>query len=138
MNVVRWNPFREIDALFDAASSNSQRVAAAATHWTPAVDVRESEAAYLIDLDLPAVDPAEVEITVEDGVLKVSGQREEVSETGRSVRRERRAGQFVRRFRLPEDADQESIDASSRHGTLSISIAKVALQAPRKIEVKVA
>ena len=139
MNVVRWSPFRELDNLFQAMERDSAPVRRA--DWLPLVDIRETEADYQIDVELPAVSADDLNVSVSDGVLTVSGERktEDRSEDkGRVHRVERRFGKFVRNFQLPEDADYEAISAESRDGVLYLSITKRASAKPRNIEVKVA
>ena len=138
MNVVRWSPFRELDTLFQAMERDSAPVRRA--DWLPLVDIRETDADYQIDVELPAVSADDLNVTVADGVLTVSGERkseDRSEEKGRVHRVERRFGKFVRNFQLPEDADFESITAQSRDGVLYLAIAKRASAKPRNIEVKV-
>lgn len=106
--------------------------------WVPAVDVHETEDTYLIEADVPGIDPDNIEVTLERGVLTLKGERKaehEVSEKGaRHV--ERSYGSFVRRFSLPDTADAENIDARAEKGVLRLTIRKKAESKPRRIEVK--
>jgi HSP20 family protein len=106
--------------------------------WTPAVDIRETDNEYLIDVDLPAVAADDVSVNVKDGVLAVTGERKYEKETEGKVHRvERRYGRFSRSFRLPEDADESSIDAEAKNGVLHLKVHKREQVKPRAIEVKV-
>lgn len=138
MNIVRWDPFRELSQLFDrdalvGANGNMH-------HWQPLVDIRETKDAYRVDVELPAIDAKDVRIELNGGVLHVSGERHLSSdaEDGRVHRRERSYGKFTRSFRLPEDANPGAIDATAKDGVVSIAIAKVAEAQARTIQVEAA
>jgi HSP20 family protein len=107
--------------------------------WAPAADVIESESEYLIKADLPEVRKEDVSITVQDGVLTLSGERrQEKREDGEKLHRvERSYGSFMRRFSLPENADEQGIRAESRDGVILIHIPKVKVvePQPRQIEI---
>ena len=138
MNVVRWSPFRELDHMFQAFDRPTPQIRRA--DWLPLVDIRETETSYQIDVEVPAVASEDLSVSVADGVLSVSGERrveKEADDTGRLHRVERRYGKFVRNFQLPDDADEEAIEAESRHGVLYLKIAKRASAQSRDIEVKV-
>ncbi|HYW93089.1 MAG TPA: Hsp20/alpha crystallin family protein [Gammaproteobacteria bacterium] len=106
--------------------------------WQPPVDVIAETGRYVLRADLPGVDPAGVEITMEDGVLRIAGERESATagDDVRRTRRERVAGCFARSFRLPDDADPEAVSASSRHGVLEITVPR--RERSRRIEVEAA
>ena len=94
--------------------------------WMPAVDIREEDSRYLLTADIPGVDRKDVEITLEEGVLTVKGERStktEVAEEGYR-RRERTYGTFMRQFTLPETVDTGSISATASDGVLEIEIPK--------------
>ena len=138
MNVVRWTPFRELDNLLQAFDRPSAPVRRA--DWLPLVDIRETEQAYEIDVEVPAVASEDLSVSIADGVLTVSGERKvaerDESEAGRVHRVERRYGRFVRNFQLPDDADHEKIEAESKHGVLYLKIAKREGALSRTIDVK--
>ena len=138
MHVVRWNPFREIDDIF-GRYGQPRYVDEPAHDWRPLVDIRETEDAYAVDVELPAVDPKDVTVSLDDGVLHISGERKvDESETfGQLHRSERRYGKFTRSFRLPQDADAESIKASAKDGVITLRVAKVAANARRTIQIDV-
>ncbi len=106
--------------------------------WVPAVDIEETPDAYVIQADVPGVDPKDIEINVENGLLEISGERKlqkEVDERG--VRRyERVYGRFYRSFRLPESADIDNIRAKTDRGVLVIVVPKKSVAKPRKITVE--
>lgn len=136
MNVVHWNPWREFDELFTRLAGPTGETLAR-SDWLPPVDITETEKAYLIDLELPAVPAEAVEVSVKDGVLTVSGERnsENRSDDGKRHRVERRWGKFSRSFRLPENVDEDAIEARSRDGVLYLTVAKKEKAQPRRIEV---
>ena len=147
MRVIKWEPFRDMDDVFDRFITESMRhwpraatANRAAQEWAPAADVSETEAEYLIKADLPEVRKEDVSITVQDGVLTLSGERrqEKREETEKLHRVERVYGSFARRFALPENADEQGIRAESRDGVILIHIpkAKVVEPQPRQITIQ--
>ena len=108
--------------------------------WIPPVDVVEEPGHFLVRADLPGVDPKDVEITAEAGVLTLRGKRESVKRDEKAgyERVERVAGTFVRRFTLPETAQAEAITARQVNGVLEVTIPKQPKLQPRRIEVQAA
>ncbi|WP_294947014.1 Hsp20/alpha crystallin family protein [Sulfurivirga sp.] len=106
--------------------------------WVPAVDIEETPDAYVIQADVPGVDPKDIEINVENGLLEISGERKAQKEVDeRGVRRyERVYGRFYRSFRLPESADIDNIRAKTERGVLVIVVPKKSVAKPRKITVE--
>lgn len=146
MNLVNyepWNALRsmrnEINNLFgDEESPLASRVPGlTAGSWMPAVDIKEDESAYHISADLPGIEPKDVEVTMENGVLTISGERQQEKTDENDYRRvERHYGSFVRRFTLPTDADPDNITAEGKNGTLHINVPKSEKAKPKRIEVK--
>jgi HSP20 family protein len=142
MSIVRWNPSREIDEFFnrfvDQSGFKGWGENLASSDWNPAVDIRETDDDYQIDVELPGVQPSDVKVTFKDGVLAVAGERKYEKEVKGKVHRvERRYGQFTRTFRLPENADENRIEANAKDGVLHLKISKRAEVKPRAIEVTV-
>jgi HSP20 family protein len=146
MRVIKWEPFRDVDDVFDRFMADAlrrwprtQAEARTAYDWAPAADVSETEGEYLIKADLPEVRKEDVSITVQDGVLTLSGERrqEKREESEKLHRIERSYGSFMRRFALPENADDQGIRAESRDGVILIHIPKhkVVQPQPRQIEI---
>jgi len=108
--------------------------------WMPAVDIKEESDRFLILADVPGVDPTDIEVTMENGVLTIKGERsvEKTEEgNGNGYRRvERMYGAFHRRFSLPDTADAEHIGATGKDGVLEVVIPKKAEVKPKRIEVK--
>ena len=109
----------------------------ATSAWSPAVDIKEEAERYVIAADLPGVQPADIEITMEAGVLTLKGERRpEAPGEGEVFRRVERAfGTFYRRFSMPDTADPNGVSASSAHGVLQVVIPKKQAVQPRRIEV---
>jgi len=131
----------EINRVFGNLSDPESNSATA--EWTPAVDVVEYQNRFELLVDLPGVDSQSVEITLDNGVLTLSGERREESlitstsdDAPQRQRRERHVGRFHRRFILPDTADTESVSAKGNNGVLAISIAKHAKAQPRRIAIK--
>ncbi len=106
--------------------------------WMPAVDIKEEADRFVICADVPGVDPDDIEVTMENGVLTIKGERklERKDERDDGFRRvERLHGTFYRRFSLPDSADAEKISAKGSNGVLEIVIPKVADVLPKRIKV---
>ena len=126
-----------LDPLFNEVLSDDN-TDVAISHWRPAVDIKEEDNRFLIKADIPGVDPKDIEITMEDGVLTIKGERvTEKDEKREGYRRvERSRGTFYRRFSMPDTADAEKIEAKGRDGVLEIVIPKQDKVLPRRIAVK--
>lgn len=139
--LTRWNPLREFDDLFAQLSAvpGRRQATTQSNQWLPAVDISETDSAYRLELEIPAVAVADVAVEVKDGVLTVSGERSRADDAERrDHRRERQFGAFSRSFSLPEDADEDAIEASAKDGVLALAIAKREKAQPRRIEVQTA
>jgi HSP20 family protein len=125
---------REINQLFD----NRNDASVVTADWVPAVDVREDEERFVIRADLPGVDPENIDVTMENGMLTIRGSREATKDVneGGWHRVERVSGNFYRRFSLPDSADAEHIGAKTANGVLEVTIPKHARVKPRKIAVE--
>lgn len=144
MSLVNYEPWvgvrqlqDDINRLFSGwSTSDSSSVTA---DWIPTVDINEFEDKFQLYVDVPGVDPKDVEITLENGVLSISGERflqaEKADENIVRRRAERGTGRFYRRFILPESVDADKVRATNHHGVLEILIPKQAKALPRKIEV---
>lgn len=107
------------------------------SQWTPRVDICEEDTRFLISADIPGVDPKDIEVHMDKGILSIRGERKSESEEqqGRFTRVERSHGVFYRRFALPDSADPENISAQGKHGVLEISIPKRPETTPRRIAI---
>lgn len=110
--------------------------------WSPVVDVNESAGEVALAVELPGIDPKAVEITFENDVLTVKGEKPSTRKEGDTETRyhlvERTFGSFARSFRMPKGLDESKIDAQYANGVLTIRVPKAAVSAPRKIEIKTA
>jgi len=148
MSRTRWNPFKERDelesrlaTLFAAreATANGGKEALTVAQWSPLVDITEDEKEYLIKAELPDMKKEDVRLTVENGVLSISGERKfEKEEKGRKYHRiERAYGSFVRSFSLSEDADGRNVTADFKDGVLQVHLPKSVKAKPKAVEIKI-
>jgi len=144
MSLVKYDPWlgarelqKDINRLFSNWNTNDSSGVTA--DWIPSVDINELDDKFQLYVDVPGVDPKDVEITLESGVLTIAGERfmQAEKETENLVHRrtERGSGRFYRRFILPDTVDADNVKASDRHGVLEILIPKQAKAQPRRIEV---
>lgn len=145
MTVVRYQPYALFDRLhrqLDQAISAEVGEAAGGTEvsWIPPVDIREEPDRFLVLADVPGVEPKDIRITAEKGVLTIRGERRahETQQHNGWQRLERQSGSFLRRFTLPEGANPDAITARHAHGVLEVTIPKQPQMQPRRIEVQAA
>jgi len=149
MNITRFEPWSLLDAVqrdFDrlggrpAASINRASNGEVVTDWVPAVDVIEEKDRFVLRADVPGVKPEDIEVSMENGVLSVSGHRhEETTEVGDGIRRvERISGRFFRRFSLPDVALADDVSAQTKDGILEVAIPKRPEVKARRIAVEAA
>ena len=136
MSVIRYEPLGllrrlndEVGRLFDEGyygPADADQSSAVTSHWAPAVDIKEEADRFVLRADVPGVDSKDIEITMENGVLTIKGERSrEDSEEREGYKRvERVYGSFYRRFTLPDTADADKISAASKNGVLEVSIPK--------------
>ncbi len=147
MRVIKWEPFRDMDDVFDRFFADAYRRLPRRSadvqpsfDWAPPADVSETEGEYLIKTEIAEVPKENLSLSVQDGVLTLSGERrqEKRDEGERMHRVERQFGSFARRFALPEDADDQAIRAESRDGIVTIHIPKhkIVQPQPRQIQVQ--
>jgi HSP20 family protein len=135
--LAKWDPFRDLLSVEEEVQRLFGRTPARAA-WAPALDVRETEDRFEVTVDLPGLEPGDVGVTFEDGVLTVSGKRELASEEKDETyhRIERSYGSFARSIRLPHTAEAEGIEATFDRGVLTVRVPKAEVAKPRTIEVK--
>ena len=143
MSIVKWNPFRELQALHEDVDRLFSRldggsVSGATQNWMLPMDVIEGADDVKLRAALPGMEPDDIKIQVEDGVLTLSGERrfEDKIEEGKHVWLEQRYGPFNRSVTLPRWADSERIDANYRNGVLELTIPRREESKPRRIELK--
>lgn len=120
-----------------AAAAANDASSAATADWAPAVDIAEYGDRFELHADVPGVDPASIEVTLEKGVLTLSGSREKAADAANVERRrvERAHGRFFRRFSLPDTVDSEAVSARGSNGVLEVVIPKRPTAQPRRISV---
>jgi HSP20 family protein len=141
MTIVSYEPWAFVDRWqrhLERARGATQD--SASVSWIPHVDIREEAERFVVVADVPGVEPKDIEITADKGVLTVRGERRTENKTAADgyERVERASGTFLRRFTLPESADAEAIKATHVNGVLELSIPKRPQEQPRKITVQAA
>jgi HSP20 family protein len=148
MNVVKWNPFRELEDIQtrvnrffnEAPARQPDRDGLFFADWAPVVDIQETDKEYLIKAELPEVKREDVKVEVLDGVLTLEGERtQEKEEKGKKFHKmERSYGKFVRQFALPTEVDATHVQADYKDGVLNVHLPKTEAARPKAVEVKVA
>ena len=144
MNLTRFEPWSLVDLLHrDLDRIASNRLATtngeqSVADWVPAVDVVEEKGRFVLRADVPGVDPKDIDVSMDNGVLSISGERQsETASHDEGVKRiERFTGRFYRRFTLPDTADAEQISARCDKGILEVSIPKRPEVQARRIAVE--
>jgi HSP20 family protein len=148
MSIVRWEPFGEMDSLFNRlmpsmlsrwpgrlGTSNGDTV-----DWSPSANISETEKEYLIRAELPAVRKEDVKVTVDDGMITIEGERKQQKEDKNEKlhRIESFYGHFTRSFSLPESVNESAIRCESKDGVLTVHIPKAESpkQQPKQIKVE--
>jgi len=145
MAIVKWDPFREIEDMFDRytrAVGWSRRPGhgiMAAGDWSPHVDIAETDKEFIIKAEIPEVNKDDVKVTVDNGVLTIRGERkQEKEEKGKKFHRvERYYGSFTRSFTLPDNVDETKIEALFKDGMLNLQLPKTEEKKVKAIEVEV-
>lgn len=145
MAIVRWDPWRDLAAferqldqmmgrLGGGTGSGGQEQRA----WTPSLDVHQEGDTMVICAEVAGIDPDQVDISVEDDVLTISGSREDHNEVeeGQWIRRERHWGQFRRSVSLPPGVDPEQIQASARYGLIEVRVPRPAQVGAHRVPLR--
>jgi HSP20 family protein len=144
MQLTRFNPLAEIEEIqnrlnrmfLDRAGKPQE---AAFADFMPAVDIEETDGAFIVKADLPDVKKEEIKIQFQDGVLAIEGERrQEKEEKGKRFHKiEREYGRFVRRFAMPTDVDADKVRAEFKEGVLKVFLPKATTALPKQIDVKI-
>lgn len=142
MNIIRWEPLREFEDMFRQYSplwSRVMRHQGEADQWSPVADITETDKEYLIKAELPEVKKEDVKITLENGVLTISGERrhEKEHKEENEIRVESFYGTFARSFSLPDNIDAKGIHAESKDGVLRVRIPKTPVAESKKVAIEV-
>lgn len=141
MAIVRYQPWGLLNQLQKELERNYQSAvgegSTATAEWAPAVDIKEEGDKFVLHADIPGVKPEDIDISMENGVLTIKGEKKTDSTTEQEgyKRVERSFGSFYRRFSLPDTANAEAISAKAKHGVLEIVIPKRASVQPKKINI---
>jgi HSP20 family protein len=146
MYLTPWNPFREMENLF----ARMPRIPAgslfeggngetALASWAPAVDISETDKEYLVKAELPGLRKEDVKITLQNGVLSLSGERKTEKEHKDETRHriERTYGQFSRSFTVPQDVAADKISAESQDGVICVHLPKTPVKKPEVKQIPV-
>ncbi len=143
MAITRYEPWglltqlqRELERVRDDVMGDGS---SATAEWAPAVDIKEEGDKFVLQADLPGVKPEEIDVSMENGVLTIKGEKRTEAKTEKEgyKRIERTYGSFYRRFSLPDTANPDAISAATRNGVLEIVIPKRESVQPKKINVSV-
>jgi len=148
MNLIKWDPFRELEDVSNrlnrifgrsTARAESGQEMLAVADWSPSIDISETDAAYLIKAEIPGVKKEDAKVTIQDGMLTIQGERKmEKEEKGKKFHRvERSYGSFVRSFRIPDNANENSVKAEFKDGMLNVTLAKSAKAKAKSVNVAV-
>ena len=150
--MMRWDPFQDLRSAQDEMAQMSPMLAhalglharqqgndrAMTTAWAPALDISERKDAYLVTVEVPGVEPEDLDITMEDGLLTIKGERQFTSESSEQQfhRVERRYGAFRRSITLPAQVQADHIEATFDNGVLQIVVPKAEEAKPKRIQVR--
>ena len=145
MALVKWDPLREFEDMFDrytragGAPRAGGQEAIASGDWAPRVDIAETDEAFSVKAELPDINKDDVTVTIDNGVLTIKGERkQEKEEKGKKFHRiERHYGSFYRSFTLPANVDESAVKATFKDGMLTLSIPKTEEAKPKTVNVKV-
>ena len=144
MAIVRYEPWtvvnrlhQSLDHFFNETFSAPEASSSPSVAWVPRVDIHEEKDRFVVLADVPGVEPKDIDITAENGVLTIRGERRsQKRETENGYERvERTSGTFLRRFTLPEGANTESIKAKQTNGVLEVTIPKAPALQRRRISI---
>ena len=143
MDLMRWSPLRDLDELFGrhgrSVESSLPSLLGSDVKWRPAANIVENDDEFTIKADLPAVRKEDIEITIDGGVLTLSGERrlEKSADNEKEHRRETFYGSFSRSFALPDGTDETGIKAETRDGVLLVHIPKVSAEKSKPVSVRI-
>jgi HSP20 family protein len=149
--MMRWDPFQDLRSAQDEMAQMSPMLAHAlglhaqqgsnqstTTAWAPALDISERKDAYLVTVELPGVEGDDLQVTLEDGLLTIQGERHFAHDSSEQQfhRVERRYGAFRRSITLPAQVMGDGIEASFDNGVLQIMVPKMEEATPKRIQVR--
>lgn len=147
MSIVRYRPLSILHALQDdmnklfdnpVGAYGGDGSTVATSDWVPHIDIKEDASHFYVYADVPGVEPKDIQVSLENNVLSIKGERKINRETKEDnySRVERFTGNFCRQFTLPDNIDAKGVKAKGKHGVLELSIPKVEKSQARLIEVE--
>jgi len=145
MKLAKWDPFREIDNIFSKYLTHFNRPSLGnqelmvSGDWAPRADIAETDSEFTIKVEVPEIKREDIKITIDNGVLNISGERkrEKEEKDTKYHRIERYYGKFLRSFSLPDNVAEEQIDAQFKEGILTLHLPKTEKSKPKQIEIAV-
>jgi len=146
MKLAKWDPFREMEAMLDPYAKSldwpfrgGRDLNVSGADWAPRADICETDDNFSVNVEVPGIKREDVKINLENHVLSISGENtQEKEEKGKKFHRvERYYGSFSRSFSLPENVNEEKIEAVFKDGLLTLTIPKKEVEKPKAIEIKV-
>lgn len=143
MNITRWEPFREMEDMFRQYSPlfgrSLRRIGSDETNWMPLADISETDKEYVIKAELPEVKKEDVKITLDNGVITITGERrhEKEQKDEHEIRVESLYGTFSRSFALPDDVNANAIRAEAKDGVLRVHVPKAQPSKAKPIAIEV-
>jgi len=148
MKLTKWDPFKELEEVSNRLNHFFRRTPArpdpdsemlVMADWTPTVDITETSDAYLIKGEIPGVKKDDIELTVEDGMISMRGERrQEKEEKNKKLHRiERSYGSFYRSFQLPNDVDEAKVKAEFKDGMINVTLPKSGKTKSKSVNVKI-
>ena len=139
MNVVAWDPLRDINQMFNRYSGYTPVAKSEAKDWSPRVDIYEAGDKYTVRTELPGVEKDAVSVSIDENVLTIKGTKQFIdAKDGEQWKRvETQYGEFSRSFTLPDEVDVDQVSAAYKNGVLELSIPKVEPKKAKMIDVKI-
>ena len=146
MKLAKWDPFREMEGMLDPYSKSldwpfrgGRDLNTTGADWAPRADITETDTTFSITAEVPGIKREDVKINIDDHVLSISGEKDQKKEEkGETFHRiERFYGSFNRRFSLPDNVNEDKIEAVFKDGLLTLTIPKTEVKKPKAIEIKV-
>lgn len=138
MSLFKYPGLYGMDRFENLFESMLDRTSIAELALNPRADILETETGLVVSVDCPGVNPEDISVTLEEGMLVVKGFRNSSEESkGKYVRTERSYGSFKRAFKVGNGYDLSNIEATSSNGVLTVTLAKLAEALPKKVEIKV-
>jgi HSP20 family protein len=143
MALIKWRPWAEIEALKREMDRMWERffgespIQEVGAEWIPPLDVAETKDEIIVTVELPGVDPSNVEVTVANGILTIKGEKKHERKDERYHLIERTYGTFTRSIRLPVDFDENNVKATYKDGVLKIVLPKVEKAKEKEIKIQI-